>query len=133
MLDDPITSLAALAGGIVGVVLMVRLGEWGGSSHESAPTLETQAQPTGYASRHHPSAAPILIAFGVAAIGIGLAVGAAGGRPALLPLIPGVLLLMAGLLSMRRGWLAGVEEAGEEDEERADLSAHQSEESGGRR
>ncbi len=100
--DDPVTLLAALAGGIVGVVLMVRLGAWRVSPNESAPPMESSVRPTGYASRHAPSAAPILTALGVAAFGIGLAVGTADGRLDVLPLIPGMLLLVAALLGLRR-------------------------------
>lgn len=102
MLSDPVSVVAAIAGGIVGVVLMVRLRGWGLSSHESASTVEPQVRPTGYASRHAPTAAPILIALGVAALGIGLAVGTAGGGIGFLPLIPGVLFLAAALRSLRR-------------------------------
>lgn len=102
MFEDPVILLAALAGGIVGVVLMVRLGAWRVSPDESAPPMESRVRPTGYASRHPPSAAPILSALSVAALGIGLAVGTADGRLDVLPLIPGVLLLVAALLSLRR-------------------------------
>ena len=133
MLSDPVSLLAALVGGIIGVVLMVRLGGWRVSSHESAPTMEPQARPTGYASRHPPSAAPILTALGVAAIGIGLAVGAAGGSLGFLPLIPGVLLLVAGLRSLRRRPRDGAETTAVDGEEPADLAARHRAESGGRR
>lgn len=119
MFDDPVTLFAALTGGIVGVALMVKLGAWRVSSPESAPTIEPQTRPTGYASRHAPSAAPILTALGVAAVGIGLAVGTAGGRLDFLPLIPGVLLLVAGLLSLRRRSRKGAEETAVEGEEPA--------------
>ncbi len=115
MLNDPVSVIAAIAGGIVGVVLMVRLGGWGVSSHESA-TVEPQVRPTGYASRHAPSAAPILNALGVAAIGIGLAVGTAGGGLGFLPLMTDVLFLAAALRSLRRRRRGGEATAVEGDE-----------------
>lgn len=102
MLSDPVSLFAALAGGIIGLLLMVRLGGWRVTSHESAATVGPQARPTEYASHHAPSAAPILTALGVAAIGIGLAVGTADGRLDFLPLIPGALLLVAALRSLLR-------------------------------
>lgn len=116
MLSDPVSVVAAIAGGIVGVVLMVRLRGWGVSSHESAPTVEPQGRPTGYTSRHGPTAAPILIALGVAALGIGLAVGTAGGGLGFLPLVPGVLFLAAALRSLRRPRMGGETTAVDGDE-----------------
>lgn len=123
MLSDPVSLFAALAGGIIGLLLMVRLGGWRVPSHESAATVGPQARPTEYASRHAPSAAPILTALGVAAFGIGLALGTADGRLDVLPLIPGMLLLVAALLSLRRRSREGLEQTAVEGEEPADVAA----------
>lgn len=131
--DDPVTLLAALAGGIAGVVLMVKLGAWRASSNESAPPMESHVRATGYAPRHAPSAAPILTALSVAAFGIGLAVGMADGMVDVLPLIPGVLLLAAALLSLCRRSRDGLEQTAVEDDEPANVAARHRPESGGRR
>ncbi|MEO6579056.1 MAG: hypothetical protein ABIO99_09195 [Candidatus Limnocylindria bacterium] len=121
--DDPVTLLAALAGGLAGVVIMLRLGWWRASSAESPPLVEpTRARPTGYVSRHGPSAFPILSALGGAAIGIGLAIGSAGGRLDLLPLLPGFVLLTAGLLSLHRRSPHDVADTEVEGREPADLA-----------
>lgn len=96
---------AALAGGVVGVVLM-RLATWGGGRAEADRTRPAPGPPTptGYSQQSIPTAGPILLAIGLALVGIGLAIGSDDAGLDALPLVPGSVVLVAALAAtLRRG------------------------------
>ena len=72
MFEDPVSIVAAVAGGAVGLALMIRLGGFRVSRSDPAPGPPPQPRPTGYASTHPPTASPILTASGLAVSGVGI-------------------------------------------------------------
>lgn len=101
-MDDPVVIMAAL-GGVLAGLLLLRL--TGGAPKKEAATDPSPSPAVGYANpkRSRASAAPILTALGVTAIGVGLAAGAGEGGLALLALVPGLALLVAAMVKLLRG------------------------------
>lgn len=99
---------AALAGGVAGVLLMRWAGAWG-APHDpdgAHPPAEPPT-PTGYARRPVPTAGPILLAIGLALIGVGLAIGSGDAGLDARPLVPGAVVLVAAFAAtLRRGNVA---------------------------
>lgn len=101
MFDDPLSIVAAIAGGAVGLALMIRFGGSHVSPSDSIPMSKPGPRPTEYARTHSPTAAPVLTAGGLAVTGVGLALIPSIGVLSLLLIAPGGGLLAAGAL----GWV----------------------------
>lgn len=101
-MDDPLVILGAVGGALAGVLLL-RLPRR--APNEVAASDPSPSPAAGYAipKRARASAAPILAALGVTAVGVGLAIGAGDGGVEPLALLPGLALLMAALVVMLRG------------------------------
>ena len=95
--------VAALAGAAVGVLLL-RLANSrdGRAASDRTPPPAEPATPTGYARRPVHTAAPILLAVGVALVGVGLAIGSGDGALDVRPVVPGVVVLLAALVLLLR-------------------------------
>ena len=104
MFDDPLSRAAALAGAVVAVVLLVRLGWWRLPPSDTPIAVRTKPLPTGYASTAQPTAAPVLFAVAAALTGVGLALTGSGlGPGSLAPLAVGVAVLMVAVRVLLRG------------------------------
>jgi len=98
---------AVVAGAVAGLLLM----RWASAADRSAsmPTAdapaagEPPAAATGYRREPGHSAAPVLLAVGVALLGTGLAVGSGDGGIDGRAVIPGLAVLVAALVAARRG------------------------------
>jgi peptidoglycan/LPS O-acetylase OafA/YrhL len=102
-MGDYTVIVAALAGAAAGVLLL----RWANSrdrraAADQAPPPAEPATPTGYARRPVRTAAPILLAVGLALLGVGLAIGSGDGRLDVRPLLPGVVVLLAALVAVLR-------------------------------
>lgn len=95
VLADNANIVAAMLGGVLGLVLAFRLGVFRGSSEEPGPVSAELVRPTGYVSSHQPSAAPILGAVGATLLGVGLAT-----EPSLGVFSFALVILGAGLLAL---------------------------------
>ncbi len=125
MLSDPLSIGAAVGGGLLGLFVMVRWGGSHGVAPEPASRVAARPRPTRYASRHPASSAPILIALGLAAVGIALAASAEIGSAGFLLLIPGAGLLVGALRSLvRRQPIKPVTRVSADVEEQADSARH---------
>ena len=101
MFDDPLSIVAAIAGGAVGLALVIRFGGRHVSPRDSIPISKPRPRPTGYAPTHSPTAAPVLTAGGLAVTGVGLALLPSVGAVSLILIAPGGGLLAAAAL----GWV----------------------------
>lgn len=109
LMPDITVAAAVLAGGVVGLLLM----RWAGAqdteerTRSEAPSAPEPPAPTGYRRRPVPTAGPILLAIGLALIGVGLAIGSGDAGLDPRPLIPGAIVLVAALAAaLRRGNVA---------------------------
>ena len=100
--SDPVSVLAGLAGVVVAVAVLLRFGWWR-APKEPVPASPPRYVATEYATRHAPSAAPILTAVGVALTAIGLAFMSHSPAVAIGPLVVGALLIGAAVVSVVRG------------------------------
>lgn len=99
---------AALAGAVAGVLLLLYANsrDRRAAGDRTAPAAEPPAaEPptrTQYASRQVQTAAPILLAVGLALLGVGLAIGSGEDGLDVRPLLPGVVVLLAALVAVLR-------------------------------
>jgi hypothetical protein len=95
---------AALAGAVVGLILL----RWAGTrdtedrARSEAASVPEASTPTGYARRPVPTAGPILLAIGLALLGVGLAIGSSDAGLDARPLVPGGVVLAAALAATLR-------------------------------
>ncbi len=95
---------AALAGAVAGVLLLRPANAWGAPSDPDGPQSPAEpSTPTGYARPPRSTAGPILLALGVALLGVGLAIGSGDAGMDALPLVPGVAVIVAALAATVRG------------------------------
>jgi hypothetical protein len=100
--SDPVSVVAALAGVVVAVAVVVRFGWWRAPT-DPVPPSRPRYVATEYATRHAPSAAPILTALGGALLAIGLVFVGHSLAVAIGPLIAGGLFIGAAVVSVLRG------------------------------
>ena len=95
--------VAALAGAAAGVLLL-RLANSRDrrAAGDRTPPSAEPATPTGYARRPVHTAAPVLLAVGLALFGVGLAIGSGDGALDVRPVVPGVAVLLAALVLLLR-------------------------------
>ena len=95
--------VAALAGAAAGVLLL-RLANSRDrrAAGDRTPPPAEPATPTGYARRPVHTAAPVLLAVGLALFGVGLAIGSGDGALDVRPVVPGVAVLLAALVLLLR-------------------------------
>ncbi len=110
---------AALAGAVTGVLLMRLANAWGAPAEPDGTQAPAEpSTPTGYARPPRSTAGPILLAVGLALLGVGLAIGSGDAGFDVRPLVPGAVVLVAALAAtLRRGnadAAANPQEAGEE-------------------
>ena len=100
--SDPVSLLAGLAGVVVAVAVLLRFGWWRAPT-APVPVSRPRYVATEYATRHAPSAAPILTAVGVALVATGLAFMSYSPAVAVGPMVIGALLIGAAVVSVLRG------------------------------
>lgn len=103
MFSDPVTITAAVVGGVVGIVLLIKFGGWRLPPKESPPVTRPPALPTGYVSTARPTAAPVLIAAGLTLLGVGVVLSTAGFAPGPLAVAPGGGFLLLAIVVLLRG------------------------------
>ena len=96
---------AALAGAVAGVLLMrVANARDARPEPDGTQAKAEPATPTGYARPTRSTAGPILLAVGLALLGVGLAIGSGDAGLDVLPLVPGAIVLVAAVAAtLRRG------------------------------
>lgn len=102
-MDDYTVIAAALAGAAAGALLL-RLANArdARTDHDPTPPPPEPPMPTRYARRPVNTAAPILLAVGLALVGVGLAIGSGDGALDVRPVVPGVAVLLAALVLLLR-------------------------------
>lgn len=105
-MDDPFVILAAVAGGLTGLILLVRVSR-GSSDDRADEPLPRPVIAFAKTERPRPSAVPVLTAVGVAAVGVGLVVGTGEGGLGPVALVPGTALLLAAIVLTARRFTAG--------------------------
>lgn len=101
-MTDPLVIIAAVAGGLTGLILLARVSRGSNDDRADEP-LPRPVIAYAKAERPRPSAVPVLTAVGVAAAGVGLAIGTGDGGLGPVALVPGAALLLAALvLTVRR-------------------------------
>lgn len=105
MMDDPVVIAAALAGAVVGVLLMRRANaqDRADRARSEPPATIEPRRVTHYARRPASSAAPVLLAVGLALAGIGLAFGSGDDGIDARLLLPGAAVLLAAVVATLRG------------------------------
>ena len=102
-MDDFSVIAAGLAGAIAGLFLLrVANARDRRAADDQTPPRAEPPSPTGYAPRAVRTAAPILLALGLALVGVGLAFGSGGGGLDIRPVIPGVVVLLAAFVAFVR-------------------------------
>lgn len=116
MFSDPLTIIAAVAGGFLGLWAVLRFGCWR-APRDVAPAAPPRSFPTGYASTHRPSPAPILAALGAALLGVGFALTAADVAFGYAPLVLGAVVGAAAVVSLIRAGRGDVAGPGPDESE----------------
>ena len=93
---------AALAGAVAGVLLMRVVSARGAGQEPDGTQAAEPPTLTGYARPPMSSAGPILLAVGLAILGVGLAIGSGDGGMDVRPMVPGLVVLVAALVATRR-------------------------------
>ena len=95
---------AGLAGAVAGLLLLrlANARDRRAADDRAPPGCAEPPSPTGYAPRAVRTAAPILLAVGLALVGVGLAFGSGGGALDIRPVLPGVVVLLAALVALVR-------------------------------
>ena len=95
--------VAALAGAAAGALLLrMANARDARTEHDPTPAPPGPPMPTRYARRPVNTAAPILLAVGLALFGVGLAIGSGDGALDVRPVVPGVAVLLAALVLLLR-------------------------------
>ena len=105
-MTDPLVILAAVAGGLTGLLLLWRASRGASDDrHDEPPPRPVVA----YAEteRPRPSAVPVLTAVGIASLGVGLAIGTGEGGLGPVALVPGAALLLAAIIVMVQRTMSG--------------------------
>ena len=105
-----------MAGGLLGLGAVLRFGWWR-TPKDVPPASAPRSFPTGYASTHRPSPAPILTALGVAFLGVGFALTAADVAFGYALLVLGAAVGAAAVVSLIRGGRGDVAAPGPDDSE----------------
>lgn len=94
---------AALAGAVAGVLLLRLANSLDRrAAGDRPPPPAEPATPMEYARRPVHTAAPVLLAVGLALFGVGLAIGSGDGGLDVRPVVPGVAVLLAALVLLLR-------------------------------
>ncbi|MBA3689559.1 MAG: hypothetical protein H0W81_12160 [Chloroflexi bacterium] len=102
-MDDYTVVVAALAGAAAGALLLrMANARDARTDHDPTPPPSGPPTPTRYARRPVNTAAPILLAVGLALVGVGLAIGSGDGALDVRPVVPGVAVLLAALVLLSR-------------------------------
>lgn len=102
-MDDYTVIVAALAGAAAGALLLrMANARDARTDHDPTPPGSGPPMPTRYARRPVNTAAPILLAVGLALVGVGLAIGSGDGALDVRPVVPGVAVLLAALVLLSR-------------------------------
>lgn len=99
---DPLVILAAVAGGLTGLLLLWRASR-GPSDDRAEEPPPRRVVAYAKTERPRPSAMPVLTAVGVAALGTALVVGTGDGGLGLVALLLGAALLLAAIVVTVRG------------------------------
>ena len=94
---------AALAGVVAGLLLMRVANVWGARPESDGTQAPAEPPtPTGYTRPPRSTAGPILLAVGLALLGVGLAIGSGDAGLDARPLVPGAVVLAAALAATLR-------------------------------